>query len=163
MLMLCQAVQGLTRAKSWSDCYGCSVTFTDKQACAAWSYHTEPCRQAPFLTLSVSTYAVQLAWWFAHFPAHRFKVMTSADLHTIDPTPILNSIIQFSGLHAHPFNKTMLRDVWGYNGGYNITDLSAIELKTVQFLQLFYRQAELDLRALLAPLGFAGIPSEISK
>lgn len=154
-------MQGLLFPKSWAECYGCRATFVDKSTCTSWAYHDEPCHAPPFLTLSVSTYAAQLAWWFAHFPATQFKFVTSSDLHKRDPTPILNSIIDFMGLKTYPFRPSMMRDVWGYDGGYNITNLSPLERKAVEFLQLYYRQSELDLQALLAPLEFQGIPAEI--
>ena len=153
-------LQGARRPKSWADCYQCRASFADAATCAV-KKSAGPCHATPFLTLSVSTYAAQLSWWFAHFPKERFKFVTSADMHTRDPTPILNSVIDFLGLHAPPFEPAMMRDVWGYNGGYNITDLSALDLKTVEFLQLYFRQGTADLNALLAPLNFKGVPVEI--
>lgn len=156
-----QHVQGLLFPKSWAECYGCRATFVDKAKCSSWSFHNEPCHAPPFLTLSVSTYAAQLAWWFAHFPASQFKIVTSADLHVRDPTPILNSVIEFAQLETKPFVPQMMRDVWGYDGGYNITNLSPLERKAVEFLQLYFRQSDLDLNALVAPLGVGAIPQEI--
>lgn len=129
--------------------------------CGTAPRHASPCAAQPHLTLSVSTYAAQISWWFAHFPRDRFKFITSAELHAHDATPILNEIIEFTGVDAVPFEPSMLRDVWGYAGGYNVSSLSPIDLKAASFLRLYFRQAEADLRTLLAPLGFRGTPVEI--
>jgi hypothetical protein len=154
-------VQGALFPKSWADCYRCRTSFADAASCAALPRRRSPCAAQPFRTLSVSMYAAQLSWWFAHFARDRFKIVTSADLHTRDIIPLLDSVIAFTGIDAPNFEPSMMRDVWGYSGGYNITDLSALDLKSVAFLQLFFRQADADLRELLAPLNFSGMPAEI--
>ena len=145
---------------TWADCYGCRTSFADGSFCPKQGPKPGPCTASPHMTLSVSTYAAQLAWWFAHFPRDRFKFITSKQLHAKDPIPILNDIRAFSGIDAIPFRAEMLRDVWGYNGGYNITELTPLDRKATNFLQLYFRQPNADLDALLGN-EFGGVPSEI--
>jgi hypothetical protein len=154
-------VQGEFPAKTWADCFGCIISFAAEKECNQWRLHKEPCRAHPIMTLAVSSYAAQLAWWFAHFPPDRFKFFTSTDIHATDPIPFLNSILEFMGLEAHPFSMEILKNVQGYKGEYNITDLSTLDLKAVRLLQLYFRQANADLRELLAPLGVGSIAPEI--
>ena len=154
-------MQGSMFPKTWVDCYGCRTSFADGAACAQRRGGRRVCEAPPFLTLSVSMYAAQLSWWFAHFPQNRFMVVTSAEMHAADPTSILNSVSEFTGIHAQPFYPAMMRDVWGYSGGYNATDLSTLDLKAFEYLQLFYRQANADLQALLAPLNVSALPHEV--
>jgi hypothetical protein len=154
-------MQGKRPAKAWADCFGCTVSFASKEECSKLRLHKEPCDAKPIHSLSVSTYAAQLSWWFSHFLPDRFKIVLSSDLHS-NPMPILNSIIKFMGLDAGPFKPGMLQNVRGYMGDYNITKLTPLERKTVRLLQLYFRQATADLRELLAPLGVRDIAPEIA-
>jgi hypothetical protein len=156
-------VQGQLFAKTWADCYGCKVTFPNPKVCASpLVWNKQPCHARPFLTLSVSMYAAQLSWWFAHFPKSQFMFITSNELRKDDPLPVLNKVVAFMDMGMPRFRADLLKNVWGYNGGYNITDLSPLDLHTVQYLQLFYRQATQDLEQLLqGRADFSGIPPEI--
>lgn len=153
------ALQGVLVQKTWAGCYGCRTSFVDSESCPETGLKPDPCNAPPHLALSVSTYAAQLAWWFAHFPRARFKFITSKELHVQDPTPILNDILAFSGIDAAPFQAEMLRNVWEHNGGYDVTNLSSLDHKAIKFLQLYFQQANADLDALLGP-DFGGIPPE---
>jgi hypothetical protein len=114
-------VQGELFPKTWADCYRCKTSFTDASACSTWwRLRKGPCTAGPFLTLSVSNYAAQVSWWFAHFPRSQFLFLTSDELHAASPVPVLNKILAFVGLSgsATPFADYMLRNVWGYSGNY---------------------------------------------
>lgn len=156
-------VQGQLFPKTWSDCYSCKVTFPSKQTCQqSWRFNKQPCHAQPFLTLSVSMYAAQLSWWFGHFPKSRFMFINSDDLHGKDTLPLLNTILDFAEVDGPFFQEKNLQNVWGYNGGYNKSELSDLDRHTVTFLELFFRQADHDLKLLLSKTGYPGLKHELS-
>eukprot|EP00892_Ulva_mutabilis_P006868 jgi/Ulvmu1/4553/UM002_0281.1 len=149
--------------KTWSECYSCKVTFPSKKTCDhSWRFNKQPCHAQPFLTLSVSMYAAQLSWWFGHFPKSRFMFINSDDLHGKDPLPILNMILDFAEVDGPYFQEKNLQNVWGYNGGYNKSEVSDLDLHTIKFLELFFRQADHDLKLLLSKTGYPGLKRELS-
>jgi len=144
-------------------CYSCKVTFPSKQTCQqSWRFNKQPCHAQPFLTLSVSMYAAQLSWWFGHFPKSRFMFINSDDLHGKDTLPLLNTILDFAEVDGPFFQEKNLQNVWGYNGGYNKSELSDLDRHTVTFLELFFRQADHDLKLLLSKTGYPGLKHELS-
>lgn len=153
--------------KTWADCFRCSFSFIDDELCTGPpDSQPSPCSASPFLTLSVGDYAAQLAWWFAFFPPESFKIILSYDLHHAPRLPLLNSIRDFAGLQGTPaFTDEMLRGVWGYEGGYNLDELSAHDIKAMRFLRALYSKMNEDLASMLrgtdAHADFAGIPDEI--
>lgn len=156
-------LQGQMFPKTWSDCYSCKVTFPSKRTCKEpWHFNKQPCHAQPFLTLSISMYAAQLSWWFGHFPKSRFMFINSDDLHGKDPLPILNMILDFAEVDGPYFQQKNLQNVWGYNGGYNKSELSDLDLHTVEFLELYFRQADHDLKLLLSKTGYPGLKHEMS-
>lgn len=156
-------LQGQLYPKAWDDCYRCKFTFANETVCRSLlKWDKQPCHAPPFLTLSVSQYAAQLSWWFAHFPKSNFMFLTSSELRKGDPVATLNKVIQFMDMPIPSFRADMLKNVWGYNGGYNKTELSPLDLHTVRFLNLFFRQSNLDLADLLKDhSSFFSIPPEI--
>lgn len=156
-------LQGQLHPKAWDDCYHCKFTFANETVCRnVLKWDKQPCHAAPFLTLSVSMYAAQLSWWFAHFPKEKFMFITSNELRKGDPIPTLNKVVEFVDMPIPDFRQEMLKNVWGYNGGYNRTELTPLDLHAVRFLSLFYRQSNLDLAELLKNhASFISIPPEI--
>ena len=156
-------LQGQAHPKAWDDCYHCKFTFANETVCRSLlKWDKQPCHAPPFLTLSVSMYAAQLSWWFAHFPKEKFMFITSNELRKGDPIAPLNKVVQFMDMDIPDFRKDMLKNVWGYNGGYNRTELTPLDLHAVRFLHLFFRQSSLDLAELLKDdESFLSIPPEI--
>lgn len=88
--------------------------------------------------------------------------VTSSELRKGDPIETLNKVVQFMDMPIPNFRQDMLKNVWGYNGGYNKTELTPLDLHTVRFLDLFFRQSNLDLAELLKDhSSFFSIPPEI--
>ena len=89
--------------------------------------------------------------------------ITSNELRKGDPIAPLNKVVQFMDMPIPNFRQDMLKNVWGYNGGYNRTELTPLDLHAVRFLQLFFRQSNLDLAELLKDdPSFQSIPPEIA-
>eukprot|EP01025_Chloroclados_australasicus_P020203 TRINITY_DN21272_c0_g1_i1.p1 TRINITY_DN21272_c0_g1~~TRINITY_DN21272_c0_g1_i1.p1 ORF type:complete len:236 (-),score=15.24 TRINITY_DN21272_c0_g1_i1:55-666(-) len=138
--------------QTWGSCYGCKVTFPEPETCESRSiFGKQPCNAGSFATIGVSTYAAQLAWWFAHFDPSRFKIVKSYDLHHHNQKELLNSIVEFSQLERpRNFTQGELNNVWGYEGGYQVSDLTQSEVQMARLLRLYFRQADEDLQKLLS-------------
>lgn len=89
--------------------------------------------------------------------------INSDDLHGKDPLPILNTVLDFAEVDGPYFHQKNLQNVWGYNGGYNKSELSDLDLHTVKFLELFFRQADHDLKLLLSKTGYPGLTHEMPR